>query len=235
MRPNQIPILLRSAPAAAVTGAPVQTTGNKHITASTNATETFVFPAPVTAGNTVVLCITTFEGGGTSPTGFTLGGTAAVKDATKQKTAGNYTLSIWRATNVAGGTANCVLTWDFDHSGSYFTCSAEEWSGFLASPVDQVPTAVGNIGVSSQSITSGATTQAKEVVYAAFSTSLSDFAALAGPTSGFTTTVLDNAGSNIPIAAGYKIVAATGTQAAGATCTLASDSFDGVMVTYKTT
>lgn len=242
MRPSQIPILLRPQAAAVVGGVStlVQTTGKKTVEASTNATDSFVFPSNLTPGNTVVICITTYQKSHLTPTGIACGVDAMTKDTTLQMSGSadpNYWLSIWRKSGVTGGSATVTVTWDpGDLSESYFCASAEEWSGWQVSPLDRVPTPIEDTSFSfSPSITSAVTTQAKEVVYAAASVRGIEGTLLAGgPSSGFTQTVLENSGTLRPLAAGYKQVAATGAQTATFSNSAGSAAyFEMVMVTYK--
>lgn len=215
----------------------VQTSGLKSVAASTNATDTVTAGANFTAGNTVILCVSGFSDQNTTQpfSGITIGGTAAVEDSGKQHAGANlnYRVSIWRATSVAGGNPNVVFAWAGGSGPNHqLACSFEEWTGFVASPVDKVPTPVQSTGTT-QSITSAATAQNNEVVYAACNTTNGDCAGLAGPTSGFTQTFVDNSGSGTAGVAGYKVVTSIGAQAAGFSTTGSVES-DAVMVTYKT-
>lgn len=216
----------------------VQATALQSVVASTSATNLFpsIFANNVTAGNTVVMCITTHQQGHFAPTAIAVGADAMTKDTTIQMNGSvnsNYWLSIWRKTNCTGGTKNITVTWDASNlNDSYCTFTAEEWSGWLSSPVDQTPTPVEGINVTGGSITSGVTSQAAEVVYAAANVRESEATGLAGP-SGYTQTGLDTSGLILPIASGYKIVAATAAQTASFTHPFVV-GLDMVMVTYKT-
>lgn len=219
-----------SSAAAAVSR--VQTSGIKKVDASTALTDTFNAASNFTAGNTVILTLVYFNASNADVTGVTMGGTAAVEDIVQQCTSPQYRTAIWRATNVAGGTSAVVIS----TAGSvnhYIACSFEEWSGFLASPLDQTGFS-SNVGATT-GVNTGATVQAAEVVYgvAAAAGNFSSGSGISGPASGYTQTVLQNTTGNIGIAASYKIVAATGAQAGTWTTTDSSEVF-AVIATYKT-
>lgn len=215
----------------------VQTSGQKNIVNTSNASDTLAAAGNFAAGSTVVIAIVSFNDaatvGSTHFSSVTVSGTAAVEDAAKTNSGNqSYRVSIWRATNVAGGNPNVVLNWFAGGGGPthYATCSFEEWTGVNLSPVDQVPTAVQSTGTT-QSITSGVTAQASELVYAACNV-YGVSSSLTGPTSGFTQTVLETGATNLNIAAGYKKVSSSGAQSASWAMT--SHESDAVMVTYET-
>jgi len=88
---------------------------------------TFTMPGNFTAGKSAVCAISHYETVGNRISGVTLGGTAATRDA--QKTSGVQSVEIWRADNIAGGTADFVITYG-GGAGNYVSCGCEEWNSF---------------------------------------------------------------------------------------------------------
>jgi hypothetical protein len=184
-----------------------------------------------TAGNTVILAMVLFTSGA-DVSGITISGTAAVKDKEKIDGGGTNRVQIWRASNVAGGNKNIVIS-GFP-AGTYMTLSAEEWDNFTATPFDQSGTGGPTAGSTAPSATTvGATAQADEVSYACFCDYGGTNWTSSTPPTGYTETfeepngTLHEAGS-----AAYKVLTATSTETATFT-TGAAMSWIAAIATYK--
>lgn len=237
MQPGIYPILFRGKPAAPPAGATlVQTTGEKGFAATNNATDTILTTANFTAGNTAILAITYFNDGTAAAAGITsisIGGTGATKAVGQQHTDNvSYRSEIWYASSLAGGSNAITITWASGAGPNhYVSCSCEEWSGVLASPLDQ--TAAQQSTGTTITATTASTAQANELVYCCGGPTNSNAAGINGPSSGYTPTYLDNGGTFLAGAGGYKKVSATGVQS-GSIGQTASAEGDVVVATFKT-
>ena len=211
----------------------VQVSGLKTVANNGIATFTFSMPGNFTAGNSALLGCSSFLAGTDSITGITVSGTAMVKDVTHQDTNnGSYWTNIWRAQNVAGGSATVVVT--FSATAGYFSGSCEEFLPLVASALDQSTSGENNDAGGALTLTTGAKAQNSEVVYAAATQAnvFTGTGTIAGPTSGYTQTALQNTAGNLGYAGGYKEVNGSGTESAGWTLSLGSD-ISGCIATYK--
>ena len=188
---------------------------------------------PFTAGNTIFVIASDFSNTG-QPTSATVNGNAMTNDASIDVGPFAGHLNIWRLTNLASS-GNVVVNWSGDGSpvGNYILRGILEVSGLDATPIDQEPTPTG-ANNTSPTITSGTTTQADELVIAAFA--IGD-ASGGDPTitnPGTYTEVFRNGAWSTEAAGGcvYKIVSATGAQTATWTLSVSS-TWEAVMLTYK--
>lgn len=187
-----------------------------------------------TAGNTVIITLVHYGAGTTNRvTGITVSGTAAVKDSEVSDSGNTNHCEIWRATNIAGGSTTVAITVTAG-SGQYLSCGFEEWDNITtSSPLDQIGS-TGNTTSSSPSVTSAsATTQADEVVYAAFLDYVGTNWTSSTPPGSYTESWEEpNGTAHEAGSAAYRVVAATGSQTATFT-TGSSMSWIAVMATYK--
>jgi len=145
----------------------VQSSGKKFADAVGSGTQNFTASSNFTAGNTGILTLVYYNNGtGGAVTGVTIGGTAAVKDASNQDAGPQNFVEIWRATNMAGGT-NAFSVTISGGTGQYVTCGVDEHSGLSATPLDQSGTANGN-SLAPSATTGGATADASELLVAAY-------------------------------------------------------------------
>lgn len=187
-----------------------------------------------TAGNTVIITLVHYGAGSTNRvTAISVSGTAAVKDSEVTDTGATNHAEIWRATNIAGGSTSVAITVDTG-SGQYLSCGFEEWDNITtSSPLDQIGS-TGNTTSSSPSVTSASnTTQADEVIYALFLDYAGTNWTSSTPPGSYTESWEEpNGTAHEAGSAAYRVVAATGSQAATFT-TGASMSWVAVMATYK--
>lgn len=121
---------------------------------------TFSAASNFTAGNSVIVPIVHYAGGGGGITGVTIGGMTATQDkvATADPTAMTY---IYRVHNFSGSGANVVVTYG-GGSDNYTTCAILEWSGLANAAPDASGAATGNSTAPSVT-TSGSTTASTNV------------------------------------------------------------------------
>ena len=99
-------------------------------------TFTNAFPANATAGNTCFVDISHYSSiAGSNITGVTIGGTAATLIVRKPSADNANFAETWRATNVAGGTRDVVVTLT-GGAGQYLTCGGDEWDNVQSTPDD---------------------------------------------------------------------------------------------------
>lgn len=118
-----------------------------------------------TAGRDAILTMVAYGGSG-FPSAVTIGGTAATLDAVNTAADASNRPQIWRAQNIAGGTANVVVT---VAATAYLTLAVDEWaSGVLDASAVDAGTANSAQGTSAAPSVATATTtsQASTVVYA---------------------------------------------------------------------
>jgi hypothetical protein len=198
--------------------------------------------ASVAAGNLLAVGIGHWNGGGA--------GVASIADdksnvyaAPQQQThfSGNGDASIWYAKNVAAGTTTITLTPTVTGANNYWTWGVAEFSGLdTTSPLDVSAknTAVGTS--TDANVTSGATTQADELVLAVASVGLSgdsDISWGSAASSGYTNLMkYANWASIETISFDYKIVSATGAQSASWShdnVSSSPNSWAAVIATFK--
>jgi hypothetical protein len=209
----------------------IQTSGKQQVDNSGGTSTTFNAGTNFTAGNTVIISLVHYGGGGTSRiTAITVSGTSAVKDAENSDAGTVNHVEIWRATNVAGGNTQVAIT----HPGSsYITCSFEEWDNFTATPFDQSGTTGSTVSTAPSATTAGATAQADEVSYAAFVDGSGTNWTSSTPPTGYTETWEEFNGTAHEAGSGaYKVLSATTTETATFT-TGASMTWLAVIATYK--
>lgn len=248
MRPNQVPIYLRPAPAAVGGTTLVQSSGTLLDHANSTGSKTFTNAVAVnfTASNSAVFACSMANTSQLEISGVTIGGTAATKVKDFNNTNNSaYWGSIWFVQSMAGGTRNIVVTYG-DSSASYVVGSVEEWANMPASAFDA--TANGATGeridtsvTTTLTITSGSKAQNKEIVYAiGYSSktfaSVSTIAGPSGGSGGWVQTALQNTGgTDIGCSAGYTQVNGAGTESATFTITTggATNEIDAVLATFK--
>ncbi|HEV2252532.1 MAG TPA: hypothetical protein VGS06_05000, partial [Streptosporangiaceae bacterium] len=199
-------------------------------------TLTVSLPAVTTAGNCLVVCVTTAGGTGATVTGITLGGSAdhfAVAKATQNGT--SVDCEIWTDPNCAGGQSTVVITL----SGSA-DCTAEvmEFTGIPASPVDKT---AGSTGTSA-TFTSGATAalaQSAEIAIGVAAATSSGGTGLnvTGPPSWGNFTQLSSSGgggSHVYSLISYLGVSSTAAQTYQGTVSSASQPWAAAIATIKT-
>jgi hypothetical protein len=131
-------------------------------------TQTATFPGAVTAGDLVVVAISTWDGNDTaivSSVTDNLGNTyaLAVQDPVPP-TSDQEPLGIWYAANVAGG-ANLTVTVNLQQAGSVSLAIHEYGGVATANVVDQVAHANGS-GTQASSGVTAPTTQANDLLFA---------------------------------------------------------------------
>jgi hypothetical protein len=217
----------------------VQSTGKLQRSSVTGAqTFTNAFAANTTPGNTAIVTIVHYGSGvpNTRITGVTVGGTAGVKDVEKLDSGNINAVEIWRVSNMASASRDVVITLP-GASGQFVTAGVEEWDNITtSSPLDQTGTGGPTAGSTAPSVTSaGSTTQATEIVYAAFCDYVGSNWTSSTPPAGYTEAWEEPAGASVEAgSAAYQSISATGTQTATFT-TGASMSWIAVMATYKQT
>lgn len=175
---------------------------------------TFNAASNFTIGNKVIVCVS-FNSGGAILASATIAGTAANKDSARE-TDIFRSCYIFSVDVVNSGTNSVVFTFSNSATVTGIVLNIQEWSGLGV--VDQTANALGT-GTTNQTITSGTTTQADELVFAVLTTT-GDPGATTLP-SGYTTLYdnLDANPYNVYGSAVYKTVNATGTQTATWTLT----------------
>jgi len=207
----------------------VQSSGKKQQDNMPSGSVTFNAASNFTAGNTVIITVANFTSAGI--TGITVSGTAAVLDATRTDAGGQNRTQIWRASNVAGGSSAVVIS---AATGNYITCGFDEWDDIvLSSPLDQTGSTGDTTSASPSATTSGATTQANELVYAVFTDYAGGSWTSATPPSGYTESWEEPDGSaHSGGSAAYRVISSTGVQTATFT-TGASLGWISAIATYK--
>lgn len=211
----------------------VQSSGKKFADAVGSGTQNFTASSNFTAGNTGILTLVYYNNGtGGAVTGVTIGGTAAVKDASNQDAGPQNFVEIWRATNMAGGT-NAFSVTISGGTGQYVTCGVDEHSGLSATPLDQSGTANGN-SLAPSATTGGATADASELLVAAYvDTTGTNVTSVTPPTS-WTESWEEADGATREGGSGayYYDSSGTGTKT-GTFGVSASTTWEAVIATYK--
>jgi len=206
----------------------VQTSGKKQIN-STSGSTTFTAPSNFTANNSVVIVVSFFANA-SRISGITVSGTAATKVVERLGDAGTYT-EIWLAQNIAGGSANVVLS--YTGIGNYVTCVFDEWDNFSASAGDATGGAGPTSSLAPSATTSGATAQASEVSYAGFTFSDSTILTTITPPAGYAEQFEElDSNSNVGGSAAYKVLSSIVTETA-TFATNASISWCAAIATFK--
>jgi hypothetical protein len=133
-----------------------------------------VFPAPVTVGNTVVLTVAEFSAPTVTVTAVKLG-TTTVTGTTQlefPQTAGGGSAQGVCVVMLPNVQVSGQTTVNFTCSGSVIGTYAEEWAGLGSAPTLDTAGSISASGASGTiaSGTTGATTQAAEIIYAAAAT-----------------------------------------------------------------
>lgn len=212
----------------------VQSSGKRQSDAVNLAsTVTYNAASNFTAGNTVIITLVHYGAtAGTRVTGITVSGTSAVKDVEKSDAANLNHVEIWRASSVAGGNTQVIVTGGAQ-SGQYLTCGFEEWDNISASPFDQSGTGGETVSANPSATTAGATAQADEVAYAAFVDRVGSSWTSSTPPSGYTESWEEPDGTAHEAGSGaYKVLSAIATETATFT-TGASITWHAVIATYK--
>ena len=133
-------------------------------------TYTFTASFTFTAGSDAILKLVSYDDNGTFLTGATIGGTTATRDAYLEKfSVSSNSIHIFRAQNIAGGTANVVVSFTNAAGTHYITGNVEEYaSGVFLNPAVDGGTANTATGTSAApSVSTAATTsQANTSIHA---------------------------------------------------------------------
>lgn len=171
-------------------------------------------------------------GTGQSITGVTIGGTVATKDVERSKIdSSDSSGSIWRATNMAGGTDEIELTYS-GGTDNYTSLSVEEWDHTLT-PNPGTANSAEAFSNSPSVSTAAATTVANTIVYGlVVPTDGSTTQGLAGPT-GWTEAWTEQDNSNHQAGRGAWIEeTTTGTKTAAFTRS-AANPWGAAIIAYE--
>jgi hypothetical protein len=193
-------------------------------TENSGATSTLSYTSNLAAGSLSVLCVGNYPSAITSVSGSTNG---AYTRAVNYGDGGNNYVEIWYRANTSAGAETLTIT-PTSASGNYITAVAQEWSGMAtSSPLDQTGTS-GTLTVS----TTGATTQANEVVFTVAVADAGSSNVNWGTPTGYTLIARENDSNTYTgLQAAQKTVSSTGTQSA--THTNSSVSADTIIATFK--
>lgn len=203
--------------------------------ANTGTTLTLTLGTPTTAGNCLVVCISTHTGSTTNPsiTGVTLGGAAdnfasIFQTGSTSSSAAESITAIWADPNCAGGQTSVVVTFNSVTTPRYLA-TVYEFSGLAlttAALLDKSSAApIGSSGTAWSSGSTATTSQAVQVWVGAVT---SDGTTITGPASPWTNTAQVVIGSD-EFMSGYQIRSATGAAAYAGTFS-PSGSYDAGVV-----
>jgi hypothetical protein len=163
----------------------------------------------------------------------TIGGTAAVLDTQTPGPSGTFAFETWRATNMAGGTANIAITVGGGAGNHIMSYAVTEVDALSLTPVDS-PTLAYNSGTSVSPAVSMASTstQANEIAFAGF-IHATDINSAITPPSGWTAAWEEEDGTTkMPGGCVYKILSSTAIDTATWTV-VDSVAWYSSIVTYK--
>lgn len=193
---------------------PLNSSGLLQVDADTTS-ETFNAGFTFTAGRDAFLNVAHFASAGNTIASVAIGGTAATRDVRADGTSGDAHAEIWRAQNIAGGTASVVVTYT-GGSDNYVSGSVEEYAaGVFVNPAldsGTENTATGN-STAPSATTAISTSQADTQIIGVFVTGTSVVNnGITGPTSGTQTWVEQNSSAHEGGAGGYRTESSTGSK-----------------------
>jgi len=209
------------------------TTAKKVVSIAPNTTDTQTHTSNFTAGKTAIMVIAQYQSANNRITGVTIGGTAATLDAQTPSPTGQFVLETWRATNMAGGTANIAVSVGAGPNNHAVSYAVTQVDALSLTPVDTPTKAYATGTNTAPAISMGSVAaQANEIAFAGFTWEDTLTAAITAP-SGWTETVQHTNGTTeIPIGAAYKILSSTAIDTATWTIASAGTWYSSI-VTYK--
>jgi hypothetical protein len=209
------------------------TTAKKQVSVAPSTTDTQTHTSNFTAGRTAVLTVSHYQAQGNRITGVTIGGTAATPDTQTPGPTGQFTFETWRATNMAGGTANIEVTTGGGSSNHIMSYAVTQVQALSLTPVDTPTKAYGSGSSAAPSISMGSTgAQANEIAFAGF-VHATDINSAITPPSGWTAAWEEEDGTTkMPGGCAYKILSSTAVDTA-TWATADSVAWYSSIVTYK--